>query len=64
VLPDARCQYAGGTEWADNLWALEMKVYRPDPLNLRTGWASDPLLRRGAHALWFLGASGAARTVS
>jgi 3'-5' exoribonuclease len=32
VLTAARREYAGGTEWTDKVWALETKVYRPDPL--------------------------------
>jgi 3'-5' exoribonuclease len=28
----ARREFAGGGEWTDKVWALETKIYRPDPL--------------------------------
>ncbi|MFM7050725.1 MAG: DNA-binding protein, partial [Planctomycetota bacterium] len=32
VLTAARREYAGGGDWTDKVWALDSKVYRPDPL--------------------------------
>ena len=32
AITAAKREYAGGGEWTDKVWALETKVYRPDPL--------------------------------
>jgi 3'-5' exoribonuclease len=32
AITAANREYAGGGEWTDKVWALETKVYRPDPL--------------------------------
>jgi 3'-5' exoribonuclease len=32
AITAAKREFAGGGEWTDKVWALETKVYRPDPL--------------------------------
>ena len=32
AITAAKREFAGGGEWTDKIWALETKVYRPDPL--------------------------------
>ena len=32
ALTAAKREFAGGGEWTDKVWALETKIYRPDPL--------------------------------
>ena len=32
TLTAAKREFAGGGDWTDKVWALDSKIYRPDPL--------------------------------
>ncbi|MFM7261798.1 MAG: 3'-5' exonuclease, partial [bacterium] len=32
AITAAKREFAGGGEWTDKVWALDTKIYRPDPL--------------------------------